>query len=105
MAGFFDNLRKMNELRQKAKKIQNSLSELEIPYENGGLRVVARGDMTIKALEFLNPEILTPDNAAKLQRLFLDNTNKALHLAKNAAEAKMKEVAGGLDLGSLLGGN
>ena len=74
MAGFFDNLRKMNELRQKAKKIQNSLSELEIPYENGGLRVVARGDMTIKSLEFLNPEILTPDNAAKLQRLFLDNT-------------------------------
>ena len=36
-----------------------------------------------------------------MQRLFQDNINKALKLAREVAESKMKEVAGGMDLGNM----
>lgn len=101
MANLFEQIRKANELRQKMKKVQKELADAQVPYENGGLRIVATGDLSIKSIEILDPSILNPANAEKVQRLFQDNINKALKLAREVAESKMKEVAGGMDLGNM----
>ena len=104
MANFFQQAKQAMELRNKMKKVQKDLENKIVEYENGGVKVKASCDMTIKEIKF-DTDLVALDKLEKLERLILDNTNKALKLAKDEAtkytQSAMREMG---SLGDLLGG-
>jgi DNA-binding protein YbaB len=104
MANFFQQAKQAMELRHKMKKIQKDLENKVVEYENGGVKVKVSCDMTVKEIKF-DTELVALDKLDKFERLILDNTNKALKLAKDEAakysQTAMREMGG---LGDLLGG-
>ena len=104
MPGFFEQAKQALELRNKMKRLQREVEAMTKEYENGGIRVVVTGDMTVKAVEVSDKSLLDPAKEDKLVRTFMDNVNKALHLAKDAGQERMKALSKELGLGGMLGG-
>ena len=52
---------------------------------------------------FYDPEVIDPEDAEMLGDLIVAATNQALAAANEAAQAGVGGIAGGLDLGGLLG--
>lgn len=103
MPNFFEQAKKALDMRNKMKALQKELLETTADYANGGVKVVARADISIDAVEILDESLLAPAKKDKLQRLLLDNTNKALKLVKDIAERRGKEAMKELGLGGALG--
>ena len=103
MPNFFEQAKKALEMRNKMKKLQKELDETVLDYENGGVKVVARGDISIASVEVLDDSLLAPARKDKLQRLLLENANKALKLVKDVAEQRGKEAMKELGMGGMLG--
>ena len=100
----FGNLGEMAKLMQKAKDIQNNMkkmkqemaeSEYEASAPGGQVRAVVSGDFQLKAItiapEAMNDRELLEDQVLCAVRSALDN-------ARNAAQARMAEVTGGLNI-------
>ena len=104
MPGFFEPAKQALELRNKMKKLQREVEAMTKEYANGGVGVVVTGDMTVKSVEITDKSLLDPAKEEKLVRTFTDNVNKALHLAKDAAQERMKALSKDLGLGGMLGG-
>lgn len=103
----FGNLGEMANMMKKAKNIQKNLkstqAELAVAEYNGSssdgaVKVVVSGDMTIKRVK-IAPNCT--DNVAVLESLVIAAVNDALGSAKLAAQAKMKELTGGLNIPGL----
>ena len=103
----FGNLGEMAKLIQKAKDIQNNMkkmkqeraeSEYEASAPGGQVRAVVSGDFQLKAIsiapEAMNDRELLEDQVLCAVRSALDN-------ARNAAQARMAEVTGGLNIPGL----
>lgn len=103
MANFFEQAKRALELRNQVKKIQRELESMTFDYENAGLKISVGGDMSVKSVKIVDPSILSDGKVEKLERTLAENLNKALHLAKDGAQNKMKEASKGMDLGGLLG--
>jgi len=101
--GFFQQAKKAMELRNQMKKIQKELESQIVEYENGGVVVRARGDMTLASVK-IQPESIDMARLDKLERLILDNSNKALKQAKDQASTQMQQMTKGMGLDGLLGG-
>ena len=101
MPGFFEQARKAMEMRNQMKRLQREIEEMTKEYENGGVRVVVTGDMVVKSIEIADKSLLDPAKEEKLLRTFAENVNKALTLAKNEAQERMKAVTKELGLGGL----
>ena len=103
MPNFFEQAKKALEMRNKMKKIQKELEETVLDYENGGVKVSARGDISIAAVAISDDSLLAPAKKDKLQRLLVDNANKALSLVKDVAEQRGKEAMKELGMSGMLG--
>jgi len=103
MPGFFEQAKKAMELRNKMKKVQRELENATQEYSNAGVKVVVTGDIAIKSVEILDDTLLDPAKKDKLVRTLVENANKAIHLAKDDAQARMKELTQGMGLGGMLG--
>ena len=103
MPNFFEQARKALEMRNKMKALQKELDETTREYANGGVKVVARGDISVASVEILDDDLLAPARKDKLQRLLLENANKALKLVKDVAEQRGKEAMKELGMAGMLG--
>lgn len=103
MPNFFEQAKKALEMRNKMKALQKELDETTREYANGGVKVVARGDISVAKVEILDDDLLAPAKKDKLQRLLLENANKALKLVKDVAEQRGKEAMKELGMGGMLG--
>ena len=103
MPNFFEQAKKALEMRNKMKALQKELDETTREYANGGVKVVARGDISIASVEVLDDSLLAPAKKDKLQRLLLENANKALKLVKDVAEQRGKEAMKELGMAGMLG--
>ena len=103
MPNFFEQAKKALDMRNKMKKLQKELEETVLDYENGGVKVSARGDVSIVAVSISDDSLLDPAKKEKLTRLLADNANKALKLVKDVAEQRGKEAMKELGLGGALG--
>ena len=103
MPNFFEQAKKALEMRNKMKALQKELDETTREYANGGVKVVARGDISVASVEILDDDLLAPAKKDKLQRLLLENANKALKLVKDVAEQRGKEAMKELGMGGMLG--
>ena len=45
--GMFDQIKEAMQMRSEAKRIQNEIQKIKAEYSNGGITVIAKGDMTI----------------------------------------------------------
>ena len=64
---FFQQAKQAMELRSQMKKIQKQLESQTTDYENAGVKVTARGDMTIAAIK-ISPEVVDITRLDKLER-------------------------------------
>ena len=45
--GMFDQVKQAMQMRSEAKRIQAEIQKIKAEYSNGGITVIAKGDMTI----------------------------------------------------------
>ncbi len=102
MPGFFEQAKQAMQMRNQMKRLQREIEEMTKEYSNGGVRVVVSGDMVVKTIEIADKELLSPAKEEKLVRTFTENVNKALTLAKNEAQERMKAVTKELGLGGMM---
>ncbi len=101
MPGFFEQAKQAMQMRNQMKRLQREIEEMTKEYSNGGVKVVVSGDMVVKSIEIADKGLLDPAKEEKLLRTFTDNVNKALALAKNEAQERMKALTKDLGLGGL----
>ena len=104
--GMFDQIKEAMQMRSEAKRIQNELQKVRAEYANGGITVIAKGDMTIDKMS-VTPDAYDEVKAGRPQRfetMLLNVVNGALKRAKDATQAemaKMMQASGGM--GGLFG--
>lgn len=106
MANMFQMMKQAAQMQMELKRVQKQLAKQTVSFENAGVVVTARGDMTIDKVDIAQ-NLLVAGNAEKLGRQVTSAVNGALAAAKKQAGAEMSKLAGagGLGgLGDLLGG-
>jgi DNA-binding protein YbaB len=103
--GMFDQIREAMQMRSEAKRIQNEIQKIKAEYSNGGITVVAKGDMTIDSIT-ATPEAYEEVKAGRPQRyetMLLNVVNGALKRAKDATQAEMAKMMQSGNMGGLFG--
>ena len=104
--GMFDQIKDAMKMRAEAKRIQNEIQKITAEYSNGGITVIAKGDMTIEKIA-VSPEAYDEVKAgkpARFETMLFNVVNGALKKAKDATQAemaKMMQASGGM--GGLFG--
>ena len=104
--GMFDQVKQAMQMRSEAKKIEAQIKQISAEYSNGGITVIARGDMTIDKIA-ISPEAydeVKRDKPARFETMLFNVVNGALKKAREATQqemAKMMQANGGL--GGLFG--
>ena len=102
----FDQVREAMRMRSEAKRIENEIKKITAEYANGGITVVAKGDMSIEKIA-ITPEAyeeVLKGKPARFETMLFNVVNGALKRAKEATQAemaKMMQANGGL--GGLFG--
>ena len=103
--GMFDNIKQAMQMRSEAKRIQNEIQKITAEYSNGGISVVARGDMTIASIS-VTPSAYDEVKAGKPQRfetMLFNVVNGALKKAKDTTQAEMAKLMQANGMGGLFG--
>ena len=104
--GMFDQIKEAMQMRSEAKRIQNEIQKIKAEYSNGGITVVAKGDMTIDRIA-ISPEAydeVKKDKPARFETMLFNVVNGALKKAREATQqemARMMQASGGI--GGLFG--
>jgi DNA-binding protein YbaB len=81
-------------MRSEAKRIESEIKKIVVEYSNGGITVIARGDMTIEKIA-VSPEAYDEVKAGKPQRfetMLFNVVNGALKKAREATQQEMAKV-------------
>ena len=104
--GMFDQVREAMKMRSEAKKIEAEIKKISAEYANGGITVVAKGDMTIDKIA-ITPEAYEEVKAgkpARFETMLFNVVNGALKKARETTQqemAKLMQANGGF--GGLFG--
>jgi DNA-binding protein YbaB len=90
--GLFDNIKEGFKAHKESKRIQNEIQKITGEYTNGGITVVARGDMTIASITMAEGayDEVKAGKSARFETMLLNVINGAL---KKARENMQVEVA------------
>jgi DNA-binding YbaB/EbfC family protein len=94
-------IKKAKEMQGNMKKVREELESLEVAGECGLVKVVAKGDLSVKDV-VIDPAAIGASKE-ELEKMTLEAVNNALSGVKAHSQEKMKEVTGGLDIAELLG--
>ena len=104
--GMFDQVREAMKMRSEAKRIEAEIKKITAEYSNGGITVIAKGDMTIDKIA-ITPEAYEEVKAgkpARFETMLFNVVNGALKKAREMTQqemAKLMQANGGL--GGLFG--
>ena len=104
--GMFDQVREAMKMRSEAKNIEAHIKQITAEYSNGGITVIAKGDMTIEKIA-ITPEAYEEVKAgkpARFETMLFNVVNGALKKARETTQqemAKLMQANGGL--GGLFG--
>ncbi len=104
--GMFDQVREAMKMRSEAKRIEAEIKKITAEYSNGGITVIARGDMSIEKIA-VTPEAyeeVIKGKPARFETMLFNVVNGALKRARETVQsemAKMMQQNGGL--GGLFG--
>lgn len=103
--GMFDQIKDAMKMRAEAKRIQNEIQKITAEYSNGGITVVAKGDMTIDRIA-ITPEAYEEVKAgkpARFETMLFNVVNGALKKAKDTTQAEMAKMMQANGMGGLFG--
>ncbi len=101
----FDQIKDAMKMRSEAKRIQNEIQKITAEYSNGGITVVAKGDMTISSIT-MAPDAYDEVKAgkpARFETMLLNVINGALKKAKDTTQAEMAKLMQANGMGGLFG--
>ncbi len=99
--GMMDNIKEAMKMRAEAKRIEAEIKKITVEYSNGGITVIAKGDMTIDKIA-ITPEAYEEVKAgkpARFETMLFNVVNGALKRAKETTQQmmmKQMQGAGGL---------
>lgn len=82
--GFFDQMKQLQELKQKMEETKTKLDNIEVWSDNEYVKVTASGNRKIK-----NIEVFKTDDAAALSRALQVAVNEALDKSEALMQAEM----------------
>ena len=103
--GMFDNIKQAMQMRNEAKKIESTVKAISAEYSNGGITVVAKGDMTIEKIA-MSPEAYDEVKAgkpARFETMLLNTVNGALSKVKAETQKQMAAMMQAGGMGGLFG--
>ncbi len=101
----FDQIKDAMKMRSEAKRIQNEIQKITVEYANGGITVVAKGDMSISSIT-MAPDAYDEVKAgkpARFETMLLNVVNGALKKAKDTTQAEMAKLMQANGMGGLFG--
>ena len=104
--GVFDQVREAMKMRAESKRIEAEIKKITAEYANGGITVIAKGDMSIEKIA-ITPEAyeeVLKGKPARFETMLFNVVNGALKRAREAVQAEMmKMMQAGGGLGGLFG--
>jgi DNA-binding protein YbaB len=103
--GIFDQVRDAMKMRGEAKRIEAELKKISVEYSNGGITVVAKGDMSIDKISFA-PDAYDEVKAgkpARFETMLLNTVNGALKRVREATQQEMAKMMQSGGMGGLFG--
>ena len=99
--GMFDQIKGAMQMRSEAKRIEAEVKKIAVEYTNGGITVVAKGDMTIERISILPEayEEVIKGKPARFETMLFNVVNGALKKAREATQEMMLkqiQASGGL---------
>lgn len=101
--GMMDNIKEAMKMRAEAKRIEAEIKKITVEYSNGGITVIAKGDMTIDKIA-ITPEAYEEVKAgkpARFETMLFNVVNGALKRAKETTQQMMMKQMQGV--GGLFG--
>jgi len=92
--GMFDQVKQGMQMRAQAKRIEAQIKQITVEYANGGITVIARGDMSIDKIA-ISPEAydeVKRDKPARFETMLFNVINGALKKAREATQQEMAKV-------------
>ena len=92
--GMFDQIKDAMKMRSEAKRIQNEIQKISAEYSNGGITVVAKGDMTIESISISQEtyDEVASGKRARFETMLFNVVNGALKRAKDETQRRMMEL-------------
>ncbi len=103
--GMFDQIKEAMKMRSEANKIQKEIQKITAEYSNGGITVIARGDMSIVKIA-VSPEAYDEVKAgkpARFETMLFNVVNGALKKARETTQAEMARLMQEGGMGGLFG--
>ena len=103
--GFMDQMKEALKMRSESKRIEAEIKKITAEYANGGITVVARGDMTIEKIA-IAPEAYDEVKAgkpARFETMLFNVVNGALKNVKKATQEHMAKLMQADGMGGLFG--
>jgi DNA-binding YbaB/EbfC family protein len=93
----FEMMKQAMSMQRELKTIQKGLAKKTVEYAaKGGLvKAVARCDMSVESVK-IDPQMMNPADAAKLEDAVASAVNGALNAAKQEAAKEMSKMTGGM---------
>ena len=92
--GIFDQVREAMKMRSEAKRIESEIKKISAEYANGGITVVAKGDMTIERIT-IAPEAYDEVKAgkpARFETMLFNVVNGALKRVRETTQQEMAKL-------------
>ena len=104
--GMFDQVREAMKMRSEAKRIESEIKKISAEYSNGGITVIAKGDMSIEKIA-ISPEAYDEVKAgkpARFETMLFNVVNGALKKVRETTQQEMmKQMQAGGGLAGLFG--
>ncbi len=103
--GIFDQVKQAMQMRAEAKRIQAEIEKIAVPYENGGIKAVVNGDMSLSSIAISDEtyaEIVKGDKK-RFETMLFNVVNGAIKGAKKATQEHMSKMMQSGEAGALFG--
>ena len=103
--GMFDQVKEAMMMRAESKRIEAEIKKIAVEYSNGGITVIAKGDMTIDKIA-ISPEAYDEVKAgkpARFETMLFNVVNGALKKARETTQQEMMKMMQNGGLGGLFG--
>lgn len=104
--GMMDQIKEAMKMRSEAKKIEAEVKKITAEYANGGITVIAKGDMTIEKIA-ITPEAyeeVLKGKPARFETMLFNVVNGALKRAREATQQMMmQQIQSGGGMSGLFG--
>ena len=92
--GIMDQVKQAMQMRSEAKRMEAEVKKISVEYSNGGITVVAKGDMTIESISISQEtyDEVASGKRARFETMLFNVVNGALKRARDETQRRMMEL-------------